>query len=47
MMDMMEESGAYLFLTPGINPLLVRSGIEPAISPDGRRHFFKMFKRTA
>lgn len=47
MMDMMEESGAYLFLTPGINPLLVRDGIEAAISPDGRRHFFKMFKHAA
>ncbi|MBM3585498.1 MAG: peptide ABC transporter substrate-binding protein [Alphaproteobacteria bacterium] len=47
MMDMMEESGAYVFLTPGVNPLLVRDGIQEAVSPDGRRHWFKMFKPTA
>jgi len=47
MMDLMEESGAYLFLTPGVNPLLYRDTIEPAVSPDGRRHFFSKFARVA
>jgi peptide/nickel transport system substrate-binding protein len=47
MQDLMEESGAYLFLTPGINPLLVANDIEPAVSPDGRRYFLPSFKKKA
>ena len=46
MQDLMEESGAYLFLTPGITGLLVRDGIEPATSPDGQRWFLPFFKHV-
>jgi peptide/nickel transport system substrate-binding protein len=47
MQDLMEGSGAYLFLTPGINPLLAATEIEPAVSPDGRRYFMPQFKHKA
>ena len=47
MMDLMEESGAYLFLTPGVNPLLYRDTIVPAVSPDGRRYYVSKFTRAA
>lgn len=47
MMDLMEESGAYLFITPGVNPLAYRDTIEPAVSPDGRRYYFRKFGKVA
>jgi peptide/nickel transport system substrate-binding protein len=36
MQDLMEESGAYLFITNDATPLIVRNNIIPAILPDGR-----------
>ncbi len=46
MQDLMEESGAYLMLTPGINPLLFRDTIVPGHSPDGRRLMLQHFRRA-
>jgi peptide/nickel transport system substrate-binding protein len=46
MQDLMEESGAYVFLTPGINAMLVANGVEPAVSPDGRRLMLPKFKKV-
>lgn len=36
MQDIMEESGAYRFLTHEGNPVMYRDGLEPALRPDGR-----------
>ena len=36
MQDLMEESGAYTFITNGATPSIVRAGIRPALLPDGR-----------
>ena len=44
MQDIMEESGAYLFLTSGIWVNLYRNTIRPATSPDGRRPILHQFK---
>lgn len=35
MQDMMEESGAYLFLTHEANAFVCRDAVEPALKPDG------------
>jgi peptide/nickel transport system substrate-binding protein len=44
MQDLMDESGAYVFITHGVNAALYSSKIEPATLPDGRvlLHLFKM-----
>ena len=44
MQDIMEESGAYLFLTSGVWVNLYRNTIRPATTPDGRKPFFHHFK---
>jgi peptide/nickel transport system substrate-binding protein len=36
MQDLMEESGAYLFITNEATPLIVKKDLAPAILPDGR-----------
>jgi peptide/nickel transport system substrate-binding protein len=35
MQDIMEESGAYRFITHEVNAVLYRDFIEPAVRPDG------------
>ena len=37
MQDIMEDSGAYVFLTHGINPILHRDHFIPALTPDANR----------
>ena len=44
MQDLMEESGAYLFLTSGVSVSLYRNTIRPATTPDGSRHILHQFK---
>ncbi len=44
MQDIMEESGAYVFLTHGVNPILYRDHLVPAFSPDGNRIFAAKFR---
>lgn len=44
MQDLMEESGAYLWLTNGINAKIYRDTIEPATSADGRLLLLPRFK---
>jgi peptide/nickel transport system substrate-binding protein len=44
MQDLMEQSGAYVFLTHGINALLHRNHLKPAFSPDGNRMFLRRFQ---
>jgi len=44
MQDLMEESGAYVFLTHAVNAVLHRDTVDPALSPDAQRQFFKYFK---
>src|SRR3954454_24482969 len=39
MQDLMEESGAYLFLTHGVIAYIPRADLEPALWPDGRLVF--------
>lgn len=36
MQDLMEESGAYLWITNGIWPTVARNSLSPALTPDGR-----------
>lgn len=36
MQDLMEESGAYTFITNGATPSIVRASVRPALLPDGR-----------
>ncbi|MBI1777976.1 MAG: twin-arginine translocation signal domain-containing protein [Proteobacteria bacterium] len=43
MQDLMEESGAYVFLTHGVNAALCRDTVKPAITPDGQRLLFTKF----
>jgi peptide/nickel transport system substrate-binding protein len=43
MQDLMEESGAYLWITNGIWPTLWRDPLKPAITPDGRYMLLKDF----
>src|SRR3546814_19856144 len=35
MQDLMEESGAYRFLTPEVNAIMYRDFVNPAVRPDG------------
>lgn len=44
MQDLMEQSGAYVFLTHGINALLHRNHLRPAFSPDGNRMLLRKFQ---
>jgi peptide/nickel transport system substrate-binding protein len=44
MQDLMEESGAYIFVTHGSNAFIYRDSIVPAIRPDGGNHMFRKFK---
>jgi peptide/nickel transport system substrate-binding protein len=44
MQDLMEQSGAYVFLTHGVNAAIHRDTVVPALSPDAQRQFWKDFK---
>jgi peptide/nickel transport system substrate-binding protein len=44
MQDLMEESGAYVFLTHGINAVLYRNHLKPALTPDGNRMLLRKFQ---
>jgi len=44
MQDLMEASGAYVFLTHGVNALVHRDTVAPALSPDAQRQFWNRFK---
>ncbi len=44
MQDLMEESGAYLFLTHGVNAVLYRNHLKPALTPDGNRMLLRKFQ---
>jgi len=44
MQDVMEESGSYLFLTHGVNAVLHRDTIKPALTPDAQRFLFREFE---
>jgi peptide/nickel transport system substrate-binding protein len=44
MQDLMEESGAYVFLTHGVNAVLYRAPVKPALTPDGNRMLLRKFQ---
>jgi peptide/nickel transport system substrate-binding protein len=44
MQDLMEESGAYVFLTHGVNAVLHRNSVQPALTPDGNRMLLRKFR---
>jgi peptide/nickel transport system substrate-binding protein len=44
MQDLMEESGAYTFLTNGVQALLYRDFIEPGTTPDQRQVMIPQFR---
>jgi peptide/nickel transport system substrate-binding protein len=44
MQDLMEESGAYVFLTHGVNAVLYRNPVQPALTPDGNRMLLRKFR---
>ena len=44
MQDIMEESGAYVFLTHGVNPILHRDHFVPGLTPDANRVLVTKFK---
>ena len=45
MQDLMEESGAYLFLTHGVNAFIFNNAeLQPALSPDGQNQFIRYFE---
>ena len=46
MQDIMEESGAYLFLTNGVWVNMYRNTIRAAVSPDGRKYQLHRFTRA-
>ena len=46
MQDIMEESGAYLFLTNGVWVNMYRNTIKPATSADGRKYLLHRFLRA-
>ena len=46
MQDLMEESGAYVWFSNGINALLYRDTIVPAVSPDGGKVALDKFRRA-
>ena len=43
MQDLMEQSGSYVFLTHGVNAVLHRDNIRPALSPDAQRQIWTKF----
>lgn len=43
MQDLMEASGAYVFLTHGVNAVIHRETVVPALSPDAQRQIWKDF----
>ena len=47
MQDRMEESGAFIWLTNGVQAMMYRSSMEPATTPDGRWYIFQDFKRAS
>jgi peptide/nickel transport system substrate-binding protein len=47
MQDLMEDSGAYTFLTNGMQPALRRAWLQPVIRPDGLSMYLPGFKRSA
>ena len=47
MQDLMEQSGAYLFLTHGADAFVHRVDLEPAQWPDGKPVFAKFREATA
>jgi len=47
MQDLMEASGAYTFLTNGMQPALRRAWLQPSIRPDGLSMYLPGFKRMA
>jgi peptide/nickel transport system substrate-binding protein len=44
MQDLMEQSGAYVFLTHGVNALLHRNNLRPSFTPDGNRMVLRRFQ---
>ena len=46
MQDIMEDSGAYVFLTHGINPILHRDHFVPALTPDANRVLVTKFRHA-
>jgi len=44
MQDIMEDSGAYVFLTHGVNPILHRDHFVPGLQPDNNRIIVPQFK---
>ena len=46
MQDRMEESGAFVWLTNGVQAMMYRTTVEPATTPDGRWYIFQDFKRV-
>jgi peptide/nickel transport system substrate-binding protein len=44
MQDLMEDSGAYLFLTHGVNAVLYRNHLKAALTPDGNRMLLRKFQ---
>jgi peptide/nickel transport system substrate-binding protein len=44
MQDLMEQSGAYVFLTHGVNAALYRNHLKPAFTPDGSRMLLRRFQ---
>ena len=47
MQDLMEESGAYLFLTHGVIAYIHCADMEPALWPDGKPVFHRFGERPA
>lgn len=43
----METSGAYTFLTNGLQPALHRAWLQPVIRPDGLSMYLPAFKKVA
>jgi peptide/nickel transport system substrate-binding protein len=44
MQNLMEESGAYVFLTHGVNAVLYRKTVQPALTPDGNNMLLQRFQ---
>ena len=44
MQNLMEESGAYVFLTHGVNAVLFRKTVKPALTPDGNNMLLQRFQ---
>jgi len=43
MQDMMEESGAYIFITHGANAYIHSNAVKPALAPNGEIFLFRKF----